>query len=147
MKKTCIQIIFILFCLFIMNNGFCAETETYLVDANRLSIRKCASTKCDVLGYVSKYDTILIESNDGNWAKVVFPDGLIGYVSSKYIKKVIRNKDGKLEAEKQEDDINWAKIDPFGWLKYSILPFILFFLGIVIVSYSRFQKQIKTDRS
>lgn len=145
MSRISVQIGFILICFFFMNDGFSATTEKYVVEAYRLNIRKCASTKCNVLGFVSKNDTVPIESIDGNWAKVVFSNGTTGYISAKHIKKAFLNKDVKLDVKVLQDDIDWIKISPWVWLKYSILPFLLGFLGLVIVSYSIFRKQIKTN--
>ena len=135
-------VLYISLCVFLVHGLIYSSTEKYIVNAYRLNIRTCASTECEVLGYLSKSDTLHVESIDGNWGKVVLKDGTTGYALVRYLTKVssINNTNETKDESSEIERINWLKLAPLDWLKYSIIPFLLAIIGIVIVGYRKLVK-------
>ena len=74
-----------MFCTLIASLGY-AQSE-YKVTANSLNVRSEASTNASKLGGLTKGQTVLVFSIDGDWAIIDYKDQF-GYVSKQYIEPV-----------------------------------------------------------
>lgn len=74
-----------LFCTLIASLGY-AQSE-YKVTANSLNVRSEASTNASKLGGLTKGQTVLVFSIDGDWAIIDYKDQF-GYVSKQYIEPI-----------------------------------------------------------
>lgn len=59
---------------------------TRFVHVDALNMRKCASSKCHVLGHAYMGEQVQVLSQNGGWSKVKNSKGTRGWVASRYIK-------------------------------------------------------------
>lgn len=62
-----------------------AGYTTAEVGAETLNVRAKASDTSDVVGSASESEELEVVADNGDWVKVVLPDGVYGYVSTEYV--------------------------------------------------------------
>jgi len=66
-----------------VHNGY--VSEKYVVKASVLRVRACPSLRCNVIAWVSRGDVVDKLGSAGNWFRVRIPEGIVGWVYSKYL--------------------------------------------------------------
>jgi uncharacterized protein YgiM (DUF1202 family) len=75
------------------NDVYCYISKAYvndqgLVTANSLNIRAGAGEKYHILGKLKKGEPVFIVGTEGDWYKIVPPEGASGWVSEDYLEKI-----------------------------------------------------------